>query len=134
MNRSVVLAALWLIACGDNEAPGSPDAAVPEDAAGGPIDVTVRVRAQVGAAPFACCQTYASMGQEATPITPRDFRLYAHDVELIRDDGVHVPLTLVQDGTWQYQSTVLLDFEDFTGGCADGTPETNTSIRGSVPS
>jgi len=35
------------------------------------------------------------MGEETTTITPRDFRFYAHDIELIRYDGAHVPMTLV---------------------------------------
>lgn len=124
---------LALAACGDN-ADAPPDAAPQVDAApAGPTDVTIRFAPKVGTQAFACGQNYAAMGAEATSITPRDFRIYVHDVKLIKDDGTRVPLALAQDGVWQYQNVALLDFENFTGGCADGTPETNTSLRGTVP-
>lgn len=127
--------ALLLAACGDNEPRPdvTPDASEQPDADPGPREVAIRFTPKVGSAPFACGQSYAAMGAEATAITPRDFRVYVHDVKLIRPDGTQVPLTLAQDGAWQYQGVALLDFEDFSGGCADGTPETNRELRGTAP-
>jgi len=137
MTRPIIATALLLLACGDAADRAAPDAAqaldAGADAPSGPRDIRIQFAPKVGAAAFACGQSYAAMGDEATVITPRDFRVYVHDVQLIREDGVRVPLALVQDGTWQYQNVALLDFEDFTGGCADGTPETNTVIHGSAP-
>jgi len=142
MIRTSLSVLLFLTACGDDGNHTTPDArplpdAAPDapapDAPEGPRTVAIQLTPRVGAAPFACGQSYPTMGEEATTITPRDFRIYVSDIHLIRADGEHVPLTLTQDGTWQYQSLALLDFEDFTGGCADGTPETNTSLRGTVP-
>lgn len=131
--RLAVLIAM-VAACGENGPAVTPDAAPPQpDADLGPRDIEIRFAPKVGTAPFACGQTYAAMGDEATTITPRDFRIYVSDVNLIAADGSKVPLDLTQDGTWQYQDVALLDFEDFTGGCADGTPETNTVLRGKVP-
>lgn len=94
--------------------------------------VALQFTPMVGDAPFACGQTYANLGSEATTITPRDFRFYLHDVQLIAAGGARVPLTLTADD-WQYQNVALLDFENFTGGCQDGTPETNTTLRGMAP-
>ena len=138
MIRTIALALVLVAACGDDhhaspDAPTAVDASVDTQPDAGPLDVTLHFTPKVGTAAFACGQTYSNMGAEATTITPRDFRIYVHDVELIRDDGTHVPLTLAQDGTWQYQNLALLDFENFTGGCADGTPETNTVIHGTAP-
>ena len=135
MLRTSAIALVVLAACGDGDHDATPDAATETDAAPdpGPLDVMVQFTPKVGAATFACGQTYTAMGSETTAITPRDFRVYVHDVNLIRDDGTHVPLMLVQDGTWQYQNLALLDFENFTGGCADGTPETNTVLHGKAP-
>src|SRR5690606_25468578 len=36
-------------------------------------------------------------------------------------------------GLWQHENLALLDFEDKTGACANGTTPTNTSVRGTVP-
>lgn len=130
MSRCLPFALVIVLGCGDNGSTEiTPDAGEPT----GPIDVALRFTPQVGTAAFACGQSYVSMGAEATTITPRDFRIYVHDIHLIRDDGERVPLALTQDGVWQYQTVALLDFEDFTGGCADGTAETNREIRGTAP-
>lgn len=40
---------------------------------------------------------------------------------------------LSQDGKWQYQTVALLDFEDKTGACANGTIEMRDHITGTVP-
>ncbi len=131
----LVLCPVLVAACGDDHAKAiQPDATATADAADTtPIDLKLKFTPKVGTAPFACGQTYAAMGAEQTTITPRDFRFYASSIALIRKDGTHVPVQLVQDNTWQYQDVALLDFEDFTGGCQDGTPETNTIIHGTVP-
>ena len=132
--RLPISASLLVLAvgCGDN-LPAQPDAAVPVDADLSPRAVTIRFSPKVGTAAFACGQTYMHMGAEDTTITPRDFRFYVHDVELIGAGGTRTSLALDQDGVWQYQNIAFLDFENFTGGCADGTPDTNVTIRGKVP-
>jgi uncharacterized repeat protein (TIGR04052 family) len=120
MTRSTIALLALLTACGD-------------DADDQPIELAIPFAPTVGSAPFACGQTYPAMGAEATTITPRDFRFYVHDVQLVKTDGSFVPVELTPDDVWQYENVALLDFEDFTGGCQDGTPETNTTLRGIVP-
>lgn len=130
MSSRLCLFAVVLIACGDNDSV-SPDAALQVDTS--PRAVTLQFQPKVGSAAFACGQTYPNMGVESTAISPRDFRFYVHDVKLVAEDGTLVPLALEQDGAWQYQNVAMLDFEDFTGQCLDGTSGTNTALRGTVP-
>jgi uncharacterized repeat protein (TIGR04052 family) len=63
---------------------------------------------------------------------PEDFRLYLHDIRLVDSVGSEVPVALTGDQKWQYQNTVLLDFEDKTGPCG-GTTQTNAQVVGKVP-
>ena len=69
----------------------------------------------------------------------KDLRFYVSAVELVRDDGVSVPLRLAPNDAWQYtapsgEAVTLIDLEDASGGCSlEGTPETNAVVRGSVP-
>lgn len=42
-------------------------------------------------------------------------------------------MTLDQDGAWQLGDLALLDFEDASGACANGTAGMNTTLRGTVP-
>ncbi len=95
--------------------------------------VAVRFQAMVGSEKFACGKTYTGIGTTKSTLSPRDFRFYVHNVALIDDSGKSVPLQLAQDGKWQLDDVALLDFEDATGGCANGTPETNDHVVGTVP-
>jgi len=95
--------------------------------------VAVRFQAMVGSEKFACGRTYSGIGTTASKLSPRDFRFYVHNVALIDDTGKAVPLQLDQDGKWQLDDLALLDFEDGTGGCVNGTPDVNDRIAGTVP-
>ena len=98
-----------------------------------PSTVEIRFDAVVGPKPFACGQTYSNIGTTHSEITPTDLRFFVSGVSLQRADGTTVPVNLDQDQLWQYRDITLLDFEDGTGPCRNGTPATNRSIRGSVP-
>ena len=54
-------------------------------------------------------------------------------MRLINSAGMEVPATLTQDNTWQVQNVALLDFEDATGLCSNGTAAVNNKIVGTVP-
>jgi len=62
-----------------------------------------------------------------------DLRFYVSSVRAIRDDGAEVDLGLQPDDQWQQAGLALLDFEDGTGACDNGTPATNTVLRGTLP-
>ncbi|XXT20104.1 MbnP family copper-binding protein [Sorangium sp. So ce429] len=94
--------------------------------------IALRFEGRVGEHVFSCGETYA-LGTASTEVGISDFRLYIHDIRLRKAGGDEVPVTLDQDGLWQFQDLVLLDFEDKTGRCANGTEPTNGEARGTVP-
>lgn len=72
------------------------------------------------------CTTYAD-GLEL-----HDLRLYVHGLELVDDSGAATTLVLDDDGEWQDGKVALLDFEDGTGGCDNGSAATRTVVRGRI--
>ncbi|MEM8720705.1 MAG: MbnP family copper-binding protein [Cyanobacteria bacterium P01_G01_bin.39] len=96
-------------------------------------EIAINFEAFVGESEFACGESYEEIGTGSSTITPTDFRFYVSDVALIDEDGNAVPLELEQDGKWQHQNVALLDFEDGTDSCDNGTPETRTQVVGTIP-
>jgi uncharacterized repeat protein (TIGR04052 family) len=119
-------AGLLLNACGTTPT-------TPTGSAIGTQPVTLRFAAQVAGQPFACGQSYTNIGTTRSTITPSDFRLYVSELQLIDAAGRAVPVTLTQDGVWQLDDLALLDFENGSGPCRNGTAATNTTVRGTVP-
>ena len=96
-------------------------------------EVAINFEGWVGDKEFVCGESYEGVGVSESTITPSDFRFYVSDIALIDGDGNAVPLELEQDGKWQYQNTALLDFEDGTKTCDNGTTEVNTTVVGTIP-
>jgi uncharacterized repeat protein (TIGR04052 family) len=94
--------------------------------------VTIRFRASVAERDFSCLERYDNIGSSKTSARPGDFRFYVQDLELIDKAGKQVAVELDERAPWQTQDVALLDFEDGQGRC-HGTPETNTTITGTVP-
>jgi uncharacterized repeat protein (TIGR04052 family) len=120
-------AALLLVACVTAPTPTSGGSAAR------PQPVTLRFAAQINGQPFACGQSYAGVGSTRSTITPSDYRFYVSEVALVDETGRAVPVTLAQDGVWQLDNIALLDFENGTGPCRNGTSGMNTEVRGTVP-
>ncbi|MGF1574808.1 MAG: MbnP family copper-binding protein [Cyanophyceae cyanobacterium] len=97
-----------------------------------PESVTIRFAAQVGDQPFDCGQTY-ELGSLSTPMSVSDFRFYVSNLYLVDAAGNRVPVVLEQDGQWQFETVALLDFEDRSGACANGTVDTRDVVVGTVP-
>lgn len=97
------------------------------------MPVAIRFAATAGGAAVACGQKIADIGTTKSTISFVDFRLYVSRVRLVTAAGAEVPLTLTQDGLWQHDDVALLDFEDATGPCANGTPETRAVVEGTAP-
>ncbi|TXD35632.1 metallo-mystery pair system four-Cys motif protein [Lujinxingia vulgaris] len=95
--------------------------------------LTLNFAAQVGDEAFACGQTYEGLGTTESSFEPFDFRLFISEIELRDTNGQWQPLNLDQDGTWQHESLALLDFEDATGRCQNGTTETRDIVTGTLP-
>ncbi len=98
-----------------------------------PQQVSIQFEAMVADQPFACGQSYADLGRAGTEVTPTDFRFYVSEVALIEAQGQAIPVELEQDGKWQYQTVALLDFEDKSGPCANGTVDLRDQVVGTVP-
>jgi uncharacterized repeat protein (TIGR04052 family) len=119
---------LWLVpavvllqACGD------------DDTKVGSTRYEVKFSPRVGEQTVTCGQRFSGIGTSSTSIELLDFKLYVRDVTLVRANGERHALTLEQDGTWQRDALALLDFEDGTGTCDTGSPETHTAVTGTAP-
>lgn len=101
---------------------------------GAPLQsVTIAFGAEVGGEVFGCAKSFPAVGTAPSDIAITDFRFYVHDVRLIGPNDAETPVVLDQDGLWQVQDLALLDFEDKTGSCSNGTAETNAVVKGKVP-
>lgn len=93
------------------------------------VDAVVNFSAKVAGADFVSGTTYSDFGAgsstESREFTINDFRMYISNITLHTDTNVEIPVSLTQDGTWQYENVALLDFE------TSATVETNTGITGS---
>ena len=96
-------------------------------------EVTINFAGSVGDREFACGESYEGVGAAESTITPTDFRFYVSNLAMVDESGNEVPIELEQDGKWQHENVALLDFEDGSGACDNGTPETRTTVVGTVP-
>jgi len=120
-SRAILAASLCLpsIARAGDVAPISRDSLVP---------ITVRFQAVVGAQPFACGTSYQGIGTSKAAITASDFRFYVHDIRLINARGDTVRAALRAESPWQDSDVALLDFENGTATCSNGTAETRDAV------
>lgn len=91
-----------------------------------PIPVSIPFVAKFGSASLGCEERNG-----ATQLT--DLRFYVQDVQLITAGGDVVAVSLDPDNMWQQRDLALLDLEDGSGSCLNGTGETNETMRGTVP-
>ncbi|MEZ5796773.1 MAG: metallo-mystery pair system four-Cys motif protein [Paracoccaceae bacterium] len=97
------------------------------------MSVSIPFAAEIGGKPISCAETYAGLGSTAAEAQVVDFRLFVSEAALVKADGSLQTLALEQDGQWQLDTLALLDFEDASGACANGTAGVNTTLRGTVP-
>lgn len=93
---------------------------------------TIPFEARVGEEPFGC-RTFDGLGTRPSTAAMQDLRFYLHDFRLVTEEGEEVALELVDDGVWQYRGVVLLDFEDGTGSCTNGSTVTRREVVGEAP-
>lgn len=119
-----------LVGCNDD----SDDDPVTEPDAGVEMqDVELHFEARVGDQPVACDATYAGLGKNQRSVSLGDLRWYVYDVKLIDDSGKAVDVTLPDDEIVQWKQVALLDFEDASGDCSNGSSTTNFVLNGKVP-
>lgn len=85
--------------------------------------------------PFRAALDGASIGCQTSSddLTLTDLRFYVSDVQLLRRDGQRVPLSVSPRGRWQSDDVTLIDLEDGSGACANGTPDANHRLVGRAP-
>ena len=88
--------------------------------------VSIPFAAGLGANPLKC-------GMPAGDLHLTDLRFYVHSPSLIRTDGRRVPIKLSENGRWQDDDLTLIDLEDASGDCQNGTTDSNALLLGSVP-
>lgn len=116
LRKLTALAVLGLCACGPKE-----------------TTVEVKFEAVVREEPFACGKSFGGLGTKNTSAEFTDFKLFVHDLVLVDAAGTRVPVALTQDELYQLDNVALLDFEDGTGACNTGSPETRAVVKGTVP-
>ena len=62
-----------------------------------------------------------------------DLRFLVHDLRLRAADGRETPVALTPDSRWQSAEVAMLDLEDGSERCANGSEERNAILRGTVP-
>ena len=112
---------LFCLGCGDIDSEGARDS------------VVITISGEYNGQPLSCESEYSDAGEAGNTISISDFRLYVHDIHVIGADSERVPVELEQSSPWQFENVVLLDYEDRTGSCLNGTIETNNQIIGTVP-
>lgn len=120
------VASFLLIGCGS----GSSDSANEPERQ----DIEIEFSARVGNEVIRCQEmTTSTVGTANTIPTFKDIRMFISQVALLNEQGEIVDVVLTQDGKWQYQNVALLDFETGSETCANGNPDTNSIIKGTVP-
>ncbi|MEL7370608.1 MAG: MbnP family copper-binding protein [Myxococcota bacterium] len=116
--------AMGTAACGDDEDPAPSNTR----------SFSVTFAAEVNGQTASCGATYDDVGTSTASYTLGDFRFYVHGVTLIEaGTGAAFFLELDESSVWQNDGVALLDFEDGTGPCMNGTAETNATVTGVAP-
>ena len=90
------------------------------------VALTIPFAAYYGDDPVSC-------NEDVGPVQLTDLRLYVSEASLLTEDGEAIPIALETDGNWQQGDLALLDFENGSGRCENGTANTHTTLRGHVP-
>ena len=98
--------------------------------AGGPV--RLRFSSVVDGVAIKCGVKYDGIGITGSQVSIVDFRFYVSKLRLLTEDGAEQAVALTQDGLWQLDDVALLDFEDGSSTCANGTEQTRDVVEGTV--
>jgi len=85
-------------------------------------EISIPFALEFGGQPILC-----GPAESATVLS--DMRFYVSDLEVMTEEGESAGIALVPDGAWQHEDIALLDFEDGTDSCDNGTTEVNSTIH-----
>ena len=89
------------------------------------LQVSIPITASWNKHPISC-------GDDSGPVRLTDLRFYVQDVHLLDAKGSAAALRLHPDGQWQQDGVALLDLEDASGDCQNGTKVMRTQLQGTV--
>ena len=97
-----------------------------------PATISVHFALKAGQQPVTCGVALSDLGISHVGGKLRDARLYVSQVMLINAAGEMILLKL-SPNDWQLPEVALLDFEDGSDSCRNGTPAINQDIIGTAP-
>lgn len=98
-----------------------------------PVAIELQFAGEFAGRPFDCATQYDNIGLSQATVGVSDFRLYVSRIRLMDAAGNQTPVVLQEHGPWQFNGVALLDFEDASGACSNGTPETNSVVKLMAP-
>lgn len=100
---------------------------------GGPQRIALEFAAKSGSTPVSCGTPIAALGTGALQSQLKDLRFYVSNVNLIDRSGKATPVTLTANDWQDPAGVTLIDLENGTATCTDGTSATNNAVVGTVP-
>jgi uncharacterized repeat protein (TIGR04052 family) len=96
--------------------------------------ISIPFAAYAGDTEIDCDASLGHLGIHGANAYISDFKLFIHNLRLVTDEGVEVPLTLDEVAGWQTDGIALLDFQNRGDSCnaVDEKP-VNTLIHGRIP-
>lgn len=99
---------------------------------------TLTFQAVANGKPVRCGEPIVGLGKDKRTVQLADLRFYIHDVAVIDAGGAVHPLPIETPAGWVLQKQVggktqrvaLIDFEDGSGECANGSLALNTAVAG----
>ena len=76
------------------------------------VAISIPFKAVAGSEPIRCGETISGLGLVGTDVKVADFRMFVHDVKLITDQNIEIPVKLDASQASQNAEVVLLDFRD----------------------
>ncbi len=98
-----------------------------------PVQIDLQFAGEFAGQPFDCASQYDNIGTNNTTVEISDYRLYVSRIRLLDASGGEVPVTLMENGPWQHEDIALLDFENASGACTNGTVDTNSQVKVMAP-
>ena len=104
-NLAVIASGLWLVGC---DAPEHP--------------LSLRFESSFGDERIGCNRPASG------DVILTDLQFFVHDVEVADDNGQWHPATLTATSPWQLDNLTLIDLEDGSGACRNGSPDTHSAV------
>ena len=124
---SVLCTTLTLSGCGGGGGNSGSNTSTPSTQ-----KVSIEFAALAGTLPIKCGEKITNIGSTSATVELKDLRFYVSNVHLMNAADQEVPITL-DSNEWQADGVTLVDLEDGTGLCKDGTAATNLKVTGTVP-